>query len=315
MNIDQLIAFDRVVREGSFSRAAWGLNVAQPTVSQRIRGLEQVVGGALLVRNNRRVTLTQRGANFLPHARQMLDAFQRGLDAAHSDVDVIHGELRLAGLRSLTGGLFAPVLQRFQRQHPSVFCYVEEGNQWQIVEWLHDGKIELAVIAWPNEGTQLSQMVPLLLMHEPFDLMVHQSHPLAQRETVTRADVANLSKPLLLQRLWQTMPSTLTQLAADASEVIDVPTDTVRLMLAQGVGASFVNRVQVRSGLLSAEIIPIPITDFPAPSRTSAVVKLARGAPLSAAARACLAELTRCAQELGIDVSSEAQGTSDTSKG
>ncbi len=300
MNTDQLIAFDRVVREGSFSRAAWGLKIAQPTVSQRIRALEKELGGPLLVRNNKRVTLTQRGQNFLPHARQMLNAYQRGTDAAQSEGSVIHGELRVACLRSLTGGLLAPALHAFQQQNRSVFCYVEEGNQWQIVEWLHDGKVELGVIAWPNLGTQLSEMQPLLELREPFDLMVHRSHPLAQLETVTREGVAQLSRPLLHQRLWQTTPALLIDLIADAYEVIDVPTDTARLLLAAGTGAGFINRAQVLSGLLSAELIPLTITDMPPLDRTSALVKLTRGSDLSAAATAFLAHITTQATSLAI---------------
>ena len=63
MNIEQLIAFDRIVREGSFSRAAWVLQIAQPTISARIQALEQAVGGALFTRNNRSVVLTERGVS------------------------------------------------------------------------------------------------------------------------------------------------------------------------------------------------------------------------------------------------------------
>ena len=47
MDADQLLAFDRIVREGSFSRAAQGMDISQPTISARIRTLEAAVGGAL----------------------------------------------------------------------------------------------------------------------------------------------------------------------------------------------------------------------------------------------------------------------------
>jgi Bacterial regulatory helix-turn-helix protein, lysR family len=50
MDVNQLIAFERVVREGSFSKAAWSLGVSQPTVSARIQALETMVGGLLFRR-------------------------------------------------------------------------------------------------------------------------------------------------------------------------------------------------------------------------------------------------------------------------
>ena len=48
MDLQQLIAFDRIVREGSFSRAARELQIAQPTISARMQALEAEVGGVLL---------------------------------------------------------------------------------------------------------------------------------------------------------------------------------------------------------------------------------------------------------------------------
>lgn len=70
MDVDQLIAFDRIVREGSFSRAAWELHIAQPTISARIQALEQEVGGPLFARSSRKISLTALGTSFLPYARR-----------------------------------------------------------------------------------------------------------------------------------------------------------------------------------------------------------------------------------------------------
>ncbi|MBO0795369.1 MAG: LysR family transcriptional regulator, partial [Ktedonobacteraceae bacterium] len=72
MDIDQLRTFERVVREGSFSRAARSLDISQPTISARIQALEQEVGGALLQRGGRTIALTERGESFLPYARQAI---------------------------------------------------------------------------------------------------------------------------------------------------------------------------------------------------------------------------------------------------
>ncbi|MFL5311957.1 MAG: LysR family transcriptional regulator, partial [Myxococcales bacterium] len=50
MTVDQLVAFERVAREGSFSRAAAALRLGQPAISARILALEDEVGGSLFVR-------------------------------------------------------------------------------------------------------------------------------------------------------------------------------------------------------------------------------------------------------------------------
>src|SRR5689334_15702431 len=82
VDTEQLATFARIVREGSFSRAARALDLAQPTISARIQALEQEVGGPLFTRGGRTVTLTARGESFLPYAQRALAVLSEGIDAA-----------------------------------------------------------------------------------------------------------------------------------------------------------------------------------------------------------------------------------------
>lgn len=284
VNLEQLVAFDRIVREGSFSRAAWGLQIAQPTISARIQALEQMVGGPLFVRNNRTVTLTERGVGFLPFARQALAALQRGIDAAAQTEDGQRGELKVGMLRSIAGGFIAPALNGFLQAYPNLHCRVDESNHWQLVEWLYDNKIELAIIAWPPIGPQIAEVTPIHHFREPVVLLAHHTHPLAQLRRVTREDVAHLSQPFILLRWWQITPEPLTQLAQQAGQTIDVPTDTGRYLIANGYGAAFFNRGQITSELVGKEVVEIEVVDLPLLYRDSALVRLTRNSTLSAAA-------------------------------
>ncbi|SHF54529.1 LysR family transcriptional regulator [Streptoalloteichus hindustanus] len=67
-----LEAYVAVAEEGSFSRAADRLYIAQPVLSRRIRNLEQHLGGELFDRSRRQVTSTDLGVLLLPHARDVL---------------------------------------------------------------------------------------------------------------------------------------------------------------------------------------------------------------------------------------------------
>jgi DNA-binding transcriptional LysR family regulator len=300
MNIEQLIAFDRVVREGSFSRAAWALQIAQPTISARIQALEQTIGGPLFVRNNRTVTLTERGVSFLPYARQALDALQKGIDAAAHVENGQQGELRVGVLRSLAGGFVAPALQRFFHAYPGLSCIVEEGNHWQLVEWLHDNQIELSIVAWPPIGPHIADMTPLLHFREPVVLLAHRHHPLARLKRVTQEEVERLSNPFLLLRWWQVTPGPVTQLAQRAKHVIDVPTDTGRYLIANGIGAGLFNRGQVTSELIANDVVEIEIVDLPPLFRHSALVRLTRNSTLSAAATHFIDNLHDQAKRVGF---------------
>lgn len=67
-----LIAFEATARHLSFSRAASDLSLSQGAVSKRVRQLEQLLGVALLVRNNHQVHLTEMGRIYLPQVRAVL---------------------------------------------------------------------------------------------------------------------------------------------------------------------------------------------------------------------------------------------------
>lgn len=229
------------------------------------------MGGSLFVRNNRTVTLTERGVGFLPFARQALEALQKGMEAAALTERGQQGELRVGVLRSIAGGFIAPALQRFLQAYPHLHCRVDESNHWQLVEWLYDNKIEHAIITWPPIGPQIAEVTPLHHFREPVVLLAHRTHPLAQRQQVTREDVVRLSDPLILLRWWQITPEPLVQMAQLAGQILDVPTDTGRYLIANGHGAGFFNRGQVTPELLGEEMVEIDVIDLPRLFRDSAL--------------------------------------------
>src|SRR4051812_50084432 len=96
MELHQLAYFESVSRYLHFTRAAEELNVAQPSVSQQIRKLENELGTPLFHRMKRHVALTEAGTLFLRHTRAILQQ----LEEARVEVQ------ELSGLRkgSLAGG-------------------------------------------------------------------------------------------------------------------------------------------------------------------------------------------------------------------
>ena len=77
MDIELARTFLEIVSTGSFIRASERLNVAQTTVSARIRLLEQQLGRPLFVRNKRGASLTPAGEQFLRHAPALVQLWQR----------------------------------------------------------------------------------------------------------------------------------------------------------------------------------------------------------------------------------------------
>lgn len=300
MDIDQLLAFDRIVREGSFSRAAWALNIAQPTISARMQALESELGGPLFVRNNRRVSLTERGVSFLPFARRALAALADGMTAARQAQRGERGRLTMGTLRSLSGGLLGPVLAEFHAEYPHVECYIEEGRHEQMVDLLVDGRVELGLIAWPYIEEPIAEITPILHFHERVPLVAHRTHPLARQSAIRRDELLARCDLFLLMRWWLVTPPPVAHLAMQAPSVADLPTDTGRYLLQQGIGVGYFPQTLIETDLRSGQVVELTVADLPPIYRDSALVHLARNTTLSMPASNFVTKLRRQAERLHL---------------
>lgn len=303
MNEEQLIAFERIVREGSFSRAAWALGIAQPTISARVHALEAAVGGPLFVRGRRQLTLTERGVAFLPYARKALAVLGEGVEAARLAQRGERGRVTLGVLGSLCGSFLAPALADFHRRYPEVACYVEDGNHQQIIEWLIDGVVEVGLLAWPRTDAFAVELTPLLHFAEEVVLLTAPHHPLALQhksgQLITQEDVVALSDPFLLMRWWQITPDALAQLAARAQTVYDLPMETGAQLVRDGIGAGFFTRAQIGAAAIGTAVMEIPVTDLTPFYRTSALVRLAaQPEPIPAPIQNLIAAIRQQAERL-----------------
>jgi DNA-binding transcriptional LysR family regulator len=109
MNLRQLTCFVAVVDEGSFTRAARAIGIAQPSLSQHIRALEEDLDGRLIERLPRGIALTPAGRALLPEARAAVRAVERGRRGTRAALALEGGELEIATVlsqeRLLTGGV------------------------------------------------------------------------------------------------------------------------------------------------------------------------------------------------------------------
>lgn len=273
MNTAQLLAFDRIVREGSFSRAAQWLDISQPTISARIRNLEKEIGGELFTRGGRYMALTQLGESFLPYARRALTILQEGKEAAQLAEQGQRGRLTIGTIESLTGGFLATAVTRFHRDHPHVEIFIRAEHTAQIVPMLQDGIIKLGLITWPFFGTDL---VPLLRFREPLVLVVSPRHKLARKGTVTLAEVVEHAKPLLQVRWGPLGRPLLAQLNELSNEKIEVPIDTARQMVLNGIGAAFLTETLISEDLKMGRLVNLSVSDLAPVFRESALVRLRR---------------------------------------
>ena len=283
MDLNQLQAFDQIVFYGSFSKAARKLNVSQPTISLRIRALEQEVGGALFLRKGSHLQLTELGQSFLPYAQTALRTLTTGLDAAKQTLQGEKGQLRIATLPSLATGFFATTIARFHHYYPNINLAIHTGHTREIVEMLYEQYVHLGFVVGPFFHPEISS---LLHLKEPLLMVTHPAHPLVQTKPLTLADIVKQSKPFFLidwsveARHWQA------SVFASQSSTIEVPPQTAYELVSRGQGVALLTETMVKQDLQTGTLVELAkVEDIPCLHRESLLVHRTSATSLPVAAR------------------------------
>jgi DNA-binding transcriptional LysR family regulator len=182
MELRQLEYFVAVAEEASFTRAAERVHISQSGVSAQVRQLERELGQTLLDRSGRSVRLTEVGAAVLPFARAALDA----ADSARLTVDQLAGLVRGQVAVGMVNGCALPVvaelLAEFHGLYPGVGIGLTEAGSDRLLELLHTGRLDLALIGAAGPPTAGVQAV--IVTDEPVVAAVGPDHPLATRKTI-----------------------------------------------------------------------------------------------------------------------------------
>jgi LysR family nitrogen assimilation transcriptional regulator len=160
MEIRQLECFVTVADLGSFTRAAWLLQVPQPALSRQVRALETELRQTLFHRNGRGVRLTEPGKRFLSHCRGILMQIERARTELDSSRDEPTGEVVIGLPHSIARRLTVPCVLQFRRQFPQGTLKMMEGLTVHLQEWLQAGRLDIALLHDPVP-TPVLETLPL----------------------------------------------------------------------------------------------------------------------------------------------------------
>jgi DNA-binding transcriptional LysR family regulator len=192
MDLRHLRYFVAVVEEGQFVRAAAGLHVAQSALSQQVRDLERELGAELLHRDRRGVTPTAAGEVLLAHARALLERAEVARAEVAQLTGVITGTLRIAS-GSPSGPVPLPAtLAEFQRRHPAVEIVIRDAPSEELIRWLEDGTVDVAVITFAPDRLP-ARLQGTLITRERLLALVPYGHPFAARDRVSLVELATES--------------------------------------------------------------------------------------------------------------------------
>jgi DNA-binding transcriptional LysR family regulator len=289
MELRQLGYFVAVVQEGSFTRAAQRMHVAQPGISQQIRRLELDLGEQLLDRSTQTVRLTAAGTAFLPHARAALAATEAGRATLAELRGLVYGDLRLGTIQGIPDVDLAGLLAVFHDAHPGVAVTLREDHPDPLIEDLHRGECDAAIVGLSEPSAPEGLSVEVLTV-EPLVLVTAPEHRLGHRKRVAVVDLRDdtfvtLPHPSALRRHLEDACR-----AAGFAARVSLETSDVHLLsalVARGLGVTIVPRSIAALGAARHSVSIIEITP-PITQRCTALAWRTAG-PHSPAARAFLA--------------------------
>lgn len=187
LDIRQLQYLIEVARWKSFTKAAESLFITQPTISKTMKGLEEELGVTLFDRTSKKMNLTDAGEIIVSQAQQIVTSFHN-LTAELDDLrNLKQGNIRI-GLPPMVGASFFPkVIGQFHNRYPDIKIQLFEDGAKKVELDVASGLLDVGVAVLPTSQEGL-QSIPFV--EEKLKLVLHPSHPLAEREEVKLCELA-----------------------------------------------------------------------------------------------------------------------------
>jgi LysR family hydrogen peroxide-inducible transcriptional activator len=179
MEIHQLEYLTAVAEEGSISKAARRVGVAQPSLSQQVKKLEDELGHRLLDRLPKGVVPTEAGRQLLEHARRVLAEIADARRRIGDTPGHVTGSLAVGAIPTMAPFLLPGAVRRFARRYPDVRLTVVEDVTDRLLGALERGEIDLAVLSSAHAPATVHCD---RIAREPLRLMLPANHPLANSE-------------------------------------------------------------------------------------------------------------------------------------
>ncbi|MDR0271647.1 LysR family transcriptional regulator [Paenibacillus sp.] len=185
MDFKQLEAFQAVLDEGSYSEAGRFLYVSQPTISVRIKALQEELGVILFKQNGRKVQATLAGRILSHYVSDILKLQRNAVQAIHDTKDMTRKNIRIS--TTSTGTYILPMITKvFQQSFPETRLFLSISNSDSVVNQLFEGKTDIGVIASPVEYANLSSEV---IGNASVVLVASPEHPLAKKDKISIQDL------------------------------------------------------------------------------------------------------------------------------
>ncbi len=252
--LHQLQILEAIARHGSFTRAAEELELTQPTVSQQIKRLTQIIGLPLFEQLGKQIYLTAAGQEVLTASAIISEKFAE-LEIA---IDELKGlkQGRINLVASTTAKYFVPrLLGTFRRKHPDIELALHITNQEGVLDRLAKNQDDLYFTGRPPSDLDID-LRPIL--DNPLVVVAPSNHPLAGKPNIALKELA--TEPFIFREAGSGTRSVVEHFLAENRVVVDVAieissNEAIKQAIAGGLGISVLSQhsldLEAQNGLLT----------------------------------------------------------------
>lgn len=190
MKLQQLRFLTAVVKNDlNLTIAASRVGATQPAISKQLKLLEDELGFHIFMRKGRSlVRVTHAGEKVVAHALRMLREVQSIKRLADEAKDADIGSVSIGTTHTQARYVLPEVIRAFRAQHPGVNIHLHQGTSEQIAQMAALDRIDLAIDSAPRAPSERYNLLPC--HRSRLCVIAPQGHPLAQRERLKLADLA-----------------------------------------------------------------------------------------------------------------------------
>ena len=196
MDLRVLRYFLAVAREQNITAAANSLHISQPTLSRQLMELEAEFGKTLMIRGNRKISLTNEGRLLRKRAEELIAlADKTKAEMTLSDAE-IGGDIYIGGGEADAFRLIAKLAKTIQADYPNVNYHLISGDADDLSEKLDKGLLDFCVFVEPADITKYEFI--RLPATERWGIVTRKDSSLAGKTVISPKDIWDL--PLIISR-------------------------------------------------------------------------------------------------------------------
>src|SRR5579872_7099913 len=260
MQLDTLLVFAVVAREGSFTRAAAVLGVSQPSVSERMYRLEQRLGTPAFVRRGRGVALTATGLALRALADRVQALARETDDFVAGLAGLDRGLIRGAASTTIAGYVLPAAIARLRAERPGVEVDVAVGNTREMAELVERGDVGWALVEGPVEESRFSVR---RFRDDELILIVAASHPWARRRRAIALS-ALATEPFIARESGSGTGAVIDRALADAGiqvvpRVRMADSGGIARAVAAGAGVAIISELVAAPLVEAGDLVRVPL--------------------------------------------------------